>query len=59
MKHFLFVKKRINISVKYLQQNLKLPKRLPHLSGHGLTFEDEGFDRHQLTVALHTFIVPI
>jgi len=31
---------------------------LPQLASHGLAFEYEGFDRHQLTIARHAFVVP-
>ena len=47
-----------NISIKDLQQDVKLPKRLPHLAGHGLTFENKGFYRHQLTVTRHALVEP-
>ena len=45
-------------SLEYLQQDLKFAKRLPQLASHGLAFEYEGFDRHQLTIARHAFVVP-
>lgn len=45
-------------SIEDLEENVKFAKRLSHLASHGLTFQNEGFDRHQLAVTRHTFVVP-
>ena len=45
-------------SIKDLEENVEFAKCLTHLASHGLTFQNKGFDRHQLAITRHAFVVP-
>ena len=44
--------------IEDLEENVEFTKRLSHLASHGLTFQNEGFDRQHLAVTRHAFVVP-